>query len=140
MGTESETVAAASSGTNGAIVVQGGIALGTAVVVNALVVFLAGQAEIAPTLEPLSYGPVVVFTALGTIGATVVYALLRRFVEQPDRTFTAVAGVVLVLSLIPDATYAPGLPGATTAGVAVLALMHVTAAIACLVNLTDWRT
>ena len=105
--------------------------------VNVVIVVAADAARVAPTLEPLSTGPVVLFTALGVVGATVVYGVLARFRETPDRLFTGIAAVVLVLSLIPDVTYAPTLPGATTLGVTVLAIMHVTAALVAVAVLTD---
>lgn len=107
-----------------------------AVVVNLVVTVVAGVAGIAPDLDPLSVGPVALFTAVGVVGAVGAYAALTRFVDDPDRTFTLVAGVVLVLSFVPDVVVAPALPGATTAGVAVLALLHVTTAVLCVLVLT----
>jgi hypothetical protein len=112
------------------------VALVGAVVVNLLVTVLAGVAGVAPGLDPLNVGPVALFTAIGVVGATVVYAALTRFVDDPNRTFTIVAAVVLVLSFVPDVVVAPTLPGATTAGVVVLAVLHVTTAVVCVLALT----
>ena len=137
MDTQTKTSDVSSTVGVGGLARRGGIALVLAVLVNVVIVVAADAAGIAPTLEPLSIGPVVLFTALGIVGATVVYALLARFRAEPDRLFALVAAVVLVLSLIPDATYAPTLPGATTLGVTVLAVMHVTAALVAVAVLTD---
>src|SRR6056297_182268 len=125
MDAQTKTEMGPSTTTVGGLARRGGIALVLAVLVNVVIVVAADAAGVAPTLEPLSTGPVVLFTALGIVGATVVYGVLARFRETPDRLFTGIAAVVLVLSLIPDVTYAPTLPGATTLGVTVLAIMHV---------------
>lgn len=119
---------------------RGAIAVVAAVVVNVGLVSLSEVFMIAPHLEPLSNGPVALFTALGVVGATLVYGLLARFSATPDRLFTIIAVVVSLLSLIPDVTYLPTLPGATTLGVAFLAVMHLTAAAICVVVLTDLVT
>lgn len=137
MDTQTETGAGVRAISRSDLARRGGIALVLANAVNVAIVLAAESAMIAPHLEPLSTGPVVVFTSLGVVGATVVYGLLARFRTDPDRLFTIVAAVVLVLSLIPDATYAPTLPGATTLGVVLLAIMHVTAALVAVVVLTD---
>jgi len=137
MDTQTETSDVSSRVGVGGLARRGGIALGLAVLVNVAIVFAADAAGIAPILDPLSTGPVVLFTALGVVGATIVYGVLARFRAEPDRLFALVAAVVLVLSLIPDATYAPTLPGATTLGVTVLAVMHVTAALVAVAVLTD---
>jgi hypothetical protein len=88
-----------------------------------------------PEFLPLtSWGPVTIFTFFGVAGAVGVYALLRRFTANPARTFTIIAWVVLVVSLIPnllsalDPSSAP-IPGMTPAGALALALMHVPPAL-----------
>ncbi len=78
--------------------------------------------------------PVTFFTVLGVGGAVGVYALLQRFTKNPARTFTSVAWVVLVLSLIPNLLLALNpsnapLPGMTTAGALALAIMHIPPAL-----------
>jgi hypothetical protein len=138
MDIQSETALATGGPTRSEFARRGAVALGVSVVVNLIVVYLAAMAGIAPSLEPLSYGPVMVFTTLGVVGATVVYALLHRFVADPDRVFVGVAALVLLLSWLPNVTYAPGLPGATTGGLLVLAVMHLTAAVVSVVVLTDY--
>jgi len=92
---------------------EGARAVLVADVVNVVIAFVAITAGVAPNLDPLSYGPVLLFTTLGVAGATVVYALLDRFVANADRTFTLLAAGVLVLSWIPDALFVPAMPGGT---------------------------
>ncbi|MDG5775586.1 DUF6069 family protein [Haloarculaceae archaeon H-GB2-1] len=116
---------------------RGVVALVLAVVANLVVTAVGRTAAIAPEFPPLSYRPVALFTALGVVGAVVVYALLRRVTARPDRNFAVVAAVVLVVSLVPDVTFAPTLPGATTAGIGALMLMHVLTAVICVAVLTD---
>jgi hypothetical protein len=60
--------------------------------------------------------------------AVLLYAVLTRFTSNPARIFTNIAVVVLIVSLIPDLTYIPSVPGATPGQTAVLMLMHVVAA------------
>ena len=110
-------------------------AVGNAVVVLAL----PGALGLQP-YDPLTLPPVVLFTVLGVVGTTVVYAALRRFAPRPDRTFVIVAGLVLVLSFVPDVTVAPDLPGATTASVVLLMVMHVVAAAVAVAVLTGGVT
>ena len=121
----------------GALARRGTVALVLAWMVNVAMVFGAEFAEIAPLLEPLAVGPVVVVTALSVVGATVVYGLLSRERRNPDKQFTAIAAVVLVLSFLPSVFHAPTLADSTTAGVALLAAMHVTTAVVCVAVLTD---
>lgn len=69
--------------------------------------------------------PTIVYSILGALGGTVVFAVLARYARQPIRTFYLVSLAVLIVSFIPDLFFA----GATTAaGVPTLMLMHVIAA------------
>jgi hypothetical protein len=115
--------------------VRGGVALLAAVLVNAALVWVVGAVEIAPDFMALTYPPVVFLSALGALGATAVYALLGRFVDDVDRAFTRVATVVLVLSLVPDLGLLVGDPAATVPGVVVLMGMHVVVAAAAVLAL-----
>lgn len=121
----------------GTLAKRGLVAVVVADAVNVVVTFTAITAGIASNLDPLSYGPVLFFTTIGMVGATLVYGVLDRFLADPDRTFAVVAAVVLVLSWIPDATVVPAMPGGTAAGAAVLALMHLSTAVVAVVVLTD---
>jgi len=121
----------------GTIAKRGGAAVLVADVVNVVIAFVAITAGVAPNLDPLSYGPVLLFTTLGVAGATVVYALLDRFVANADRTFTLLAAGVLVLSWIPDALFVLAMPGGTAAGAITLAAMHLTTAAVAVAALTS---
>lgn len=121
------------------LVRRGMVALALSLVVNWLVTFVAISIAVAPALTALEYGPVTFLTTVGVIGATIVYGILDRFVENPDRVFTIVALVVLVLSLIPDFLVIPNQPGGTLVAGGVLGLMHVTTAAITVGVLTDVR-
>lgn len=70
----------------------------------------------------------ILFTVVPAIVAVLLYAVLMRFSADPARVFTNIAVVVLIVSLIPDLTYIPSVPGATSGQTATLMLMHVVAA------------
>ncbi|WP_254271450.1 DUF6069 family protein [Haloarcula marina] len=77
--------------------------------------------------SPFAAVPVVTTTIVAGVGAAVAYAALARFTERPVRNFTALAVLVFVGMLFPVAFVAPGL-GVTTAGQAVLGVLHVVVA------------
>lgn len=118
------------------LAIRGALAVALSLVVNLVVLQVVLALGLAEPFEPLSIPPVAIFTALGAIGATVVYALLDRYSTRPDRTFTVVAGVVLALSFLPDLALLRLDPAATVAGVVVLMGLHVTVAAICVVALT----
>jgi hypothetical protein len=70
----------------------------------------------------------ILFTVVPAIIAVLFYAALMRFSSNPARIFTNIAVVVLAVSLIPDLTYIPSVPGATSGQTAILMVMHVVAA------------
>lgn len=102
-------------------------------IVNVLVLFIGLTMVEFPSefvggpFGPLAMGPVVVNSAGATIGATLVYGGILRYSARPNRTFTIVAGVVLALSFA--MFLAPDLASAPPRVLAILAVMHVTAAI-----------
>lgn len=102
--------------------------MGLSVLVNAVLVVLVGAVGIAPEFRALTLPPVALLSAVGAIGAVVVYGLLTRYVDRPERTFRRVAAVVLVLSFVPDLGLLVGDPAATVPGVVVLMIMHVVVA------------
>ena len=86
-------------------------------------------------------GPTIFFTAVGAVGAVVVYKLVSAFSSSPDSVFRGIAVVVLLLSFVPDAWLLSAggreaVPGATAPAVAVLATMHVVAAVIIVAALT----
>ena len=101
-----------------------------ATVANTLLYFL-GNAFVAydPRFLPLAnVSGEIVFTLPAAIGAVLLYAALLRFARKPARTFTIIAAIVFVVTLIPDFTYIPTVPGATTGQTAILVTMHIVAA------------
>lgn len=100
------------------------------VAANALVYFIGGAfITYDPLFLPLvDVSGAIFFTLPAAIVAVALYAVLLRFARRPARTFTIVSAVVFVVTLIPDLTYIPTVPGATAAQTATLVLMHIVAA------------
>jgi hypothetical protein len=118
--------------------VRGGLAVVLSVLANALLVVGIGALEVAPGFRPLTLPPVVFLSAVGAVGATAVYWLLDRYVDDVDRTFPRVAAAVLVLSFVPDLALLGADPAATVLGVFVLMVMHVVVAAASVGVLVYW--
>lgn len=115
---------------------RGGVAVVLAVLGNVAFVSVANLLGVAPGFE--AYAPFIAArgTAVGSIGAVLVYGVLMRLRENPNRLFTIISAIVYVIGLVPVVFRAPNMPGATTAGVALLPVMHAIAAVACVVFLT----
>ncbi|HIE93268.1 MAG TPA: hypothetical protein EYQ83_10550 [Acidobacteria bacterium] len=116
---------------------SGATALVLSVVANLLV--RAGALalfDIPPEFPPLQgAGPVVFFSVIGALAGLGVFAGIGGVSSRPVPVFRVVAGVVLVVSFIPDLwllteSGAANFPGATGAGVGTLMLMHVVSAAA----------
>ncbi len=101
-----------------------------ATLANVLVYFVGGAlVTYDPQFLPLTnVSGAIVFTLPAAIVAVLLYAALLRFARRPARTFTIISLVVFVVTLIPDFTYIPTLPGVTVGQTAVLVLMHIVAA------------
>jgi len=108
-----------------------GLAVALSVAANAALVLLATAVDLAPEFRALTLPPVVTLSALGAAGAAVAYLILRRISDRPDRTFRALAAVVLVVSFVPDVGLLVADPAATVPGVLLLMVMHVVVAAAC---------
>jgi hypothetical protein len=109
------------------------VGLGTVVaaVLANLLVYLIGSVVVDydPQFVVLANpSATILFTVVPAIVAVLLYAALIRFTSNPARIFTNIAVVVLILSLIPDLTYIPSVPGATSGQTAILMVMHVVAA------------
>ena len=95
----------------------------------------------ATPLNALSIGPVSVFTILGVVGATIVYALLRRFLTNPNMIFVWIAVVVLIISFVPDYMVigqTTGMfAGGNVASALLLMLMHVVTAAIVVWSMTN---
>src|SRR5215203_6338763 len=108
-----------------------GVATVIAAVLANVIVYFIGSAVVGydPEFIVLSNASAtILFTVVPAIAAVLLYAVLLRFTQNPARTFTIIAAVVLVVSLIPDVFYIPTVPGATGGQTAILSLMHVVAA------------
>ncbi len=120
------------------------VGLGTivaAVLANVLVYTLGSVVvEYRPDFVVLaSIGGTLIFTIVPAIVAVLLYAMLLRFARRPERTFSIIAAIVLAVSIIPDFTYIPDVPGATPSQIAILVLMHIVAAVV-IVGLLTTRT
>lgn len=109
------------------------VGLGTVVaaVLANLLVFLIGSVVVGydPQFVVLAnVSGTILFTVVPAVVAVLLYAALIRFTSNPARIFTNIAVVVLIVSLIPDLTYIPSVPGASSGQTAILMLMHVVAA------------
>ena len=101
-----------------------------AVLANTLFYYLGGAlVPYAPDFIILSNpsGPAI-FTLVPAIVAVLLYAGLVRFTRHPVGIFTVISAIVFVVTLIPDFTYIPTVPGASSGQTAILVLMHVIAA------------
>lgn len=121
----------------GSLVKSGAIALVTSVVANHFIqVGALALFDIPPEFPPLQgAAPVVFFSVIGVLAGLGVFAGIGGVSSRPVPVFRIVAGVVLVVSFIPDLwllteSGAASFPGATPAGVGTLMLMHVVSAAA----------
>lgn len=117
------------------------VGLGTVVaaVLANLLVYLIGSVVIGydPQFIVLANASgTILFTVVPAVVAVLLYAALIRFTSNPARIFTNIAVVVLIVSLIPDLTYIPSVPGASAGQTAILMLMHVVAAVVIVTMLT----
>jgi Family of unknown function (DUF6069) len=116
-----------------------GLATVAAAVIANLLVYLLGSVVVGYDSQFIilaNASGTILFTVVPAIVAVLLYAVLVRFTSNPARIFTNIAVVVLIVSLIPDLTYIPSLPGATSGQTAVLMLMHVVAAVVIVSMLT----
>jgi hypothetical protein len=126
------------------ILTAGLIAIVVSIVVNLIIRAIAfAVIDLPAGFAPLSVGAIAVLTAVGVAAATLVYALVNRFLPNPARTFTIIAVVALIVSIIPNFMLAgnpamlpmPGDP-ATPAAAYTLILFHIAAAVVSVVVLT----
>src|SRR5215218_3021020 len=116
-----------------------GLATVAAAVIANLLVYLLGSVAVGydPQFIVLANASgTILFTVVPAIVAVLLYAVLTRFTANPAGIFTNIAVVVLVLSLIPDLTYIPSVPGASSGQTAILMVMHVVAAVVIVSMLT----
>jgi len=97
---------------------------------------------ISPTFLPLQVGSICVFTAVLVGGGVLVYALVVRFSRHPSRTYTLIALIALLLSLVPPVMlfFNPDtrmLPGVTPLAASILMILHIVDALIAIVLLTQ---
>jgi hypothetical protein len=90
---------------------------------------------------PLQPGSLVVFTAVGTFLAAVVFAVIARFSSRPVSTFRIVAIIALVVSVLPNLALmanpeAAPFPGGNALAFGSLVVFHVVAALVSFLALT----
>lgn len=110
-------------------------ALVGAIIANSAVRWAAvATLDISTEFPPMAGpGPTIIFTTVGVLGATGVFAVIRRRAARPEHLFRWIALGVLLLLFGPDLWLlsdgsAGAFPGATPTSVGVLMLMHVVAA------------
>jgi len=96
---------------------------------------------ISPTFLPLQVGAISGFTIVLVGGGVLVYALVVRFSRHPARTFTMIALIALLLSLVPPVMlfFNPdtrALPGVTPLAASILMVLHISDALIAIVLLT----
>lgn len=96
---------------------------------------------ISPIFLPLQIGSISVFTVVLVGGGVLVYAGVTRFSKRPARTYTLIALIALLLSLIPNALLLlhPDprmLPGVTRLATSILMVLHIIDAVLAIVLLT----
>jgi hypothetical protein len=69
-----------------------------------------------------------IFTVVPAIVAALLYAGLVRFTSHPAGIFSVISAITFVVTLIPDFTYIPTVPGSSTGQTVILVVMHVIAA------------
>jgi len=121
--------------------VRTAIAAVAATVANVLLRAIAVAVfDIPDAFEHLALRAVVLSTVLAVVAAGLVYWIVARLSPTPDRTFTIIALVALLLSLVAPLTVGledpPEYPGTDAASVGTLMAMHVVAAIIAIAALT----
>ena len=133
--TETEVTSTSRLSAN-ALARRGLMALVVVLLSLALVRLVAGMFVPLGGIDPVSWPAVLGTGVVVTAGATVVYAVLTRLLDRPDRAFVGLAAVVLVVSMVPLVVVAPALPGVSAAIIGILAAMHVAAALSAVATLT----
>ncbi len=105
-------------------------ALVASVIANVIVDVIAKMIIVVPPdFAPAMIAPVAMVTAISTIGAAIVFAIIRKFSKNPNFVFKVVAYIVLIVSFIPDALLLDVQKGITIPVVILLMIFHVVAAL-----------
>lgn len=106
----------------------GPLAIVVSIVANLIVrVIAVSVLGVSEEFPPLGWAPPIMFTIIGVLGATIVFAIVARASKRPVALFRTIALVVLVISLVPDILLwtSNAMPGTSLAAVLALMLMHV---------------
>lgn len=117
----------------------GPLTIVASVIVNLLILLIAkATLPISTGFAPLAVGPVMMWSLVGSLGATLVFFLLARFTRRPIRIFQIVALIVFLVTLLPDIAlfFTPAFPDTTALSVGTLMLMHAGTALICVGLLT----
>lgn len=120
----------------------GSLAAIASVLANLLIRAIAlGVLNAPPEFPPLNVGPIVGFTILGILAATVVFAIVARRTHHTIAWYRRVALVALVLSFLPDlGLYLQKfMPGTNEVSVGALVAMHIVTALITVALLTSPR-
>ncbi|WP_048075786.1 DUF6069 family protein [Halorubrum sp. AJ67] len=119
------------------LIARGVVALAIALIVNLVLGWVALTQNLVASTEFFQYPPIVVWTLLGMVGATVVYRVLTQRSTAPDRIFVRIAAIVLVLSFIPDLGLALFTDSVTLSEAIGLMSLHVPPAIVTVLALPE---
>lgn len=113
------------------IFMVGVLTIVTTLAVNLVIRTLAyASLPISPIFLPLQIGSISVFTVVLVGGGVLVYAAVTRFSKRPARTYTLIALVALLLSLVPNMLLLLNpdprmLPGVTRLATSMLMILHI---------------
>jgi hypothetical protein len=119
---------------------RGSATIAASVLANVLVYYIGGAlVAYNPLFLPLAnVSGAIIFTLTFAIAAVLVYAPVLRFTRNAEVIYTAIAAFAFTITLIPDLTYIPTVPGVTVGQTAILVLMHVVAAVVIVRMLTTF--
>jgi hypothetical protein len=86
---------------------------------------------VSPTFVPLTIPPILLWSGVGALGAASAFAYVTRHAQRPRQAFRRIAGIVLLVSFVPDLLLLTMdlIPGTTLPAVVSLMLMHISTAL-----------
>lgn len=131
------------SGLNwGRVVGVGLLTVGMAVAANLLVrVLLFALLDLPDDFRSLQPGSIALFTTAGVTLGVVAFAIVARMSRRPVRTYSLVAVIAFIVSIVPNLVLAANptaapFPGGTTTAFLTLIVFHVVAAVIAIFSLT----
>lgn len=92
--------------------------------VNVILATLAVSLLSVPPAPQLQLPAYSTFTAVGALGAVLVFALVNRLSRRPIQLYRIIATIVLFISFVPDLLLLSA-PGTSPSDIAVLMVMHI---------------